>query len=89
MFSDMMMPMSATSPIAMARPARDMMLLPTPKRFIRMNVSATASGSVETTVAAVRRCSRKKMTTALASSTSSPSASVSVARVSRTMSERS
>ena len=41
MFSVMMMPMSATSPMAMASPASDMMLLSTPKRYIRRKETAT------------------------------------------------
>lgn len=47
MFSAMMMPMSATSPMAIARPASDMMLLSMPKEYIKMNEPARASGSVE------------------------------------------
>ena len=47
----------------MASPASDMMLLSTPKRYIRMNEPASASGSVGSTVPTVRRCSRKNTIT--------------------------
>ena len=49
MFSVMMMPMSATSPMAMARPASDMMFESTPKPNMRMKQRPTDSGNVTST----------------------------------------
>ena len=89
MFSVMMMPMSPTSPMAMANPASDMMLESTPKAYMRMKHRPTDSGSVTTTESVLRRCSRNSMITAAAMSDSSVSASLSVATVSFTMSVRS
>jgi hypothetical protein len=82
MFSVMMMPMSATSPMAMAMPASDMMLLSTPSQYMTMKLIATDSGSVGRIASELRRCSRKITTTSPATIPSSVSASRSVSIVS-------
>ena len=62
MFSVMMIPMSLTSPIAIASPASDMMLLSTPIQYITPKLIASASGSVGSTASELRRCNRNSTT---------------------------
>ena len=82
MFSVMIRPMSATSPMAIASPASDMMFESTPNRYITMNEIPTESGSVLMIASELRRCSRKKNTTSAAAIASWVSASLSVSIVS-------
>jgi len=89
MFSVMIRPMSATSPMAIASPASDMMFESTPSRYMTMKEIPTDSGNVLTIASELRRWRRKKNTTRAAAIASWVSASPSVSMVSRTIPERS
>jgi len=58
MFSETMIPMSTIVPIAIAIPASDMMLAPTPTKCIAMNDISTAAGRQIATTMLLRICNR-------------------------------
>ena len=89
MFSVMIRAMSATSPMAIARPASDMMFESTPSRYIARNEMAIDRGSVLTIARELRRWRRNTNTTRQPTINSSVKVSLSVPIVSRTIVVRS
>ncbi len=89
MFSVMMIPKSTITPIAIAMPARLMMLAPTPVACITRNVNSIPSGRLIATARLARTCSRNATTTITVVITASVSVEASVAVVSWMSCERS
>jgi hypothetical protein len=89
MFSVIRMPMSLTSPMAMAIPASDMMLLSTPRKYMTTKLSAIDSGSVGRMASELRKCIKNTITMTPTAISSSIRVSRSVSTVSLTIVVRS
>ena len=78
-FSTITIAASTIAPMAIAMPPSDMMLAPTPWKYMTMKAISTASGRVITATSAERRCSRKTTHTSATIAISSTSFSRRVA----------
>ncbi len=89
MFSIKMIDASTIAPIATTMPPSDMMFAVSPWKYMGMNASRTAKGSVRMGMSALRTWSRKRKMTTLTTIISSRSVPSSVSMAASISSERS